>query len=63
MLNAARNMLAPERRRRLRWLVPLILSTAVIGLAGEALGLRTEQSLTLALAWQGLLTLAALTRG
>jgi hypothetical protein len=56
-------MLAPERRRRLRWLVPLILSTAVIGLAGEALGLRTEQSLTLALAWQGLLTLAALTRG
>ena len=39
-------------KRLARWELPVILTAALIGLTGEALGLPLESSLAAALTWQ-----------
>ena len=53
MLQQTRQILSPARRRRLfNFHLPLIATTALIGMAGQVLHLPLELCLAAALAWQ-----------
>ena len=63
-LSASNQILVPERLKRLaRWHLPAILTAALIGLSGEALGLPHEVSLAAAVGWQLLFAARMLRRG
>ena len=63
-MSASSQILTPQRLKRLaRWQLPVILTAALIGLSGEALGLSREVSLAAAVSWQLLFAAWMLRRG
>ena len=62
MLDVNEQILTRERWGRLRWLFLAILSAALIGLSGEAIGLPLEHCVVIVLVWQAFLALTVLIR-